>query len=202
MLPLEGLEGKTAEVQYPCPACAIHPGRNSAMTAQIEPLSDTSSIEGLVALLRDAVSNGASIGFLDDLTWDEAAEYWRKVIADMEAGSRLIWVARVATSGPIVGSVQLGLERRRNGRHRAEVQKLMVLKAHRRQGIAARLMREVERTAAEKQISLLFLDTSEGSGGARKFYEATGYTYAGGIPGYALDPNGLPAKNAIFYKQL
>jgi acetyltransferase len=172
------------------------------LTAQIEPLSDTSSIEGLVALLRDAVSNGASIGFLDDLTWDEAAEYWRKVIADMEAGSRLIWVARLATAGQIVGSVQLGLERRRNGRHRAEVQKLMVLKSHRRQGIAARLMREVERTATEKQISLLFLDTSEGSGGARNFYEAVGYSYVGGIPGYALDPDGSPAKNAIFYKQL
>jgi len=30
-----------------------------------------------------------------------------------------------------------------------------------------------------------------------------GYAYAGGIPGYALDPGGgVPVKNAIYYKNL
>ena len=51
-------------------------------------------------------------------------------------------------------------------------------------------------------VRLLFLDTSEGPGGARDFYESLGYTYAGGIPDYALDPDGRPAKNAIFYKRI
>ena len=35
-----------------------------------------------------------------------------------------------------------------------------------------------------------------------KFYEALGYAYVGGIPGFALDPGGSPAKNAIYYKTL
>jgi acetyltransferase len=172
-------------------------------SVQIEPLRlESPNVDGLAVLLRDAVANGASIGFLDDLTHVEAADYWNKVIADFAAGSRMIWVAKDPADGSIVGSVQLGFERRRNGRHRAEVQKLLVLKAWRRQRIAARLMQIVESTALERQISLLFLDTSEGPGGARVFYEALGYSYAGGIPGYALDPDGLPAKNAIFYKIL
>jgi acetyltransferase len=78
----------------------------------------------------------------------------------------------------------------------------MVLPTHRRRGIAARLMGELERLARERSIRLLFLDTSEGPGGARSFYETLGYTYAGGIPDYALDPDGRPAKNAIFFKTL
>lgn len=51
-------------------------------------------------------------------------------------------------------------------------------------------------------MSLLFLDTSEGPGGARAFYESLCYTYVGGIPGYATDPDGTFAKNAIYYKTL
>jgi len=34
------------------------------------------------------------------------------------------------------------------------------------------------------------------------FYESLGYIYAGGIPDYALDPDGRPMKNAIYYKVL
>lgn len=159
-------------------------------------------IDGLAALLQDAVAGGASIGFLHDLTKNEAVDYWRKVIADVGAGTRLLWVARDPTDRSIIGSVQMGLESRRNGRHRAEVQKLMVLRAWRRQGIARELLQTLEQTAQRRQIALLFLDTSDGAGGARDFYEAMDYHYVGGIPDYALDPDGAPAKNAIYCKQL
>ena len=63
-------------------------------------------------------------------------------------------------------------------------------------------MTELERYARERAIRLLFLDTAEGAGGASHFYETLGYTYAGGIPDYALDPDGRPMKNAIYYKLL
>ena len=78
----------------------------------------------------------------------------------------------------------------------------MVLPSHRRRGIAARIIRELERLACDRSIRLLFLDTSEGPGGACDFYETLGYTYAGGIPDWALDPDGRPAKNAIYFKML
>ena len=37
---------------------------------------------------------------------------------------------------------------------------------------------------------------------ARALYESLGDTYAGGIPDYALDPDGCPEKNVIYYKKL
>ncbi len=170
---------------------------------QIEPLLlEHPDIDGLVALLRDAVAHGASVGFIHGLTSTDAREYWTKVLADFAAGSRMIWIAKDSADGSVVGSVQLVFENRRNGRHRAEVQKLLVLKSCRRHRIGARLMEILENAALQRQISLLFLDTSEGHGGARDFYDALGYSYAGGIPGYAIDPDGKPSKNAIFYKNL
>ena len=56
-------------------------------------------------------------------------------------------------------------------------------------GLARRLF------ARARQVRLLFLDTSDGHGGARAFYDAIGYSYVGGIPGYALDPDGATAGN-------
>ena len=47
---------------------------------------------GFVELLRDAVANGASVGFLEPLPIDEAARYWDTVFAEVEAGSRLLFV--------------------------------------------------------------------------------------------------------------
>jgi ribosomal protein S18 acetylase RimI-like enzyme len=105
-------------------------------------------------------------------------------------------------SGRLVGGAQLVLEQRANGRHRAEVQKVMVLAARRGCGIGAALMTRVEAEAQAHDRTLLFLDTSVGEVGATKFYERLGYTFAGGIPDFAANPDGSLAANAIFYKQL
>jgi GNAT superfamily N-acetyltransferase len=104
--------------------------------------------------------------------------------------------------GRIVGSAQLGLELRANGRHRAEVQKVMVRHAARGRGIGAALMRRIEDEARTRGRTLLFLDTSVGRSGAVEFYTRLGYTPCGGIPDYARDPDGPLAANAIFYKRL
>jgi acetyltransferase len=156
---------------------------------------------GFAALLRDAVEDGASIGFTLPLSESEVSEYWRKVAADVAAGHKLV-LAAIDPEGQVAGSVQLALESRANGRHRAEVQKLMVLASRRGAGLGAELMRRVEKEAAVRRRSLLFLDTSEGEAGARRFYEKLGYTYAGSIPDYAADPDGRLSANAIFYKRL
>ena len=63
-------------------------------------------------------------------------------------------------------------------------------------------MEEAEAASRRRGIRILYLDTSEGPGGAGHFYEALGYSYVGGIPDYALDPDGTPVKNAIYYKPL
>jgi acetyltransferase len=156
--------------------------------------------DDLIDLLRACVDGGASVGFLAPLPVSDANEYWASLTSQLQAGSRALVVARDRTAGTIVASGQLAFETKPNGRHRAEVNKVMVLPSYRRRGIAAQIMRELERIATARGTQLLFLDTSEGAGGAQAFYETLGYTYAGGIPNYALDPDGRPAKNAIYYK--
>ncbi len=156
---------------------------------------------GFAALLRDAVEHGASIGFVLPLPEAEVSAYWQKVAAEAGAGARLV-VAAWAEDGRLAGSVQVALESRANGRHRAEVQKLMVLASDRGRGIGSELMRRAEKEAAARGRRLLFLDTSEGEAGARRFYKRLGYVYVGGIPEYAADPDGTYSANAIFYKRL
>ncbi len=166
-----------------------------------DPVGDA-DLSALCALLGECVRLGASIGFVEPLPGEEVRAYWRKVLAEASAGNRLVLAARAAPGGPLVGSAQVAFESRANGRHRAEVQKVMVLGSHRRSGVASALMAAAESAALARGVRLLHLDTSEGKGGARAFYEALGYTYVGGIPGYALDPDGTPKPNAILYKEL
>jgi ribosomal protein S18 acetylase RimI-like enzyme len=173
-----------------------------AMTIErLTELSGERDLADLTALLRACVGAGASIGFLAPLALEEAQVYWSKVAADLRGDGRMVLVAR-EPNGSIVGSAQLALESRANGRHRAEVQKVMVLPTHRRQGIARRLMEEIEVRARADRRTLLFLDTSDSHAGAREFYDALGYAYVGGIPGYALNTQGVPESNAIYYKTL
>jgi acetyltransferase len=170
----------------------------------IEPLAlpvASNDRAALVSLLTACVHGGASIGFLAPLAPEEAGAYWTKILAELGGGGRVLLVAR-DEAGAIVGAAQLACESRANGRHRGEVQKVMVLPSHRRRGIAAHLMGALEAEARRRGLGLLFLDTSDSHAGARAFYEALRYVYVGGIPGYALDPHGTPEPNAIFYKTL
>lgn len=158
-------------------------------------------LDELAALLRDAVGHGASMGFMLPLPETEARDYWRSVAAQIASGGKVV-LAALDESGRVVGSAQLGLELRANGRHRAEVQKVMVLHAARGRGIGGALMQRLEDEARAHGRTLLFLDTSVGRSGAVEFYVRLGYTPCGGIPDYARDPDGPFAANAIFYKRL
>src|SRR5713226_8048392 len=107
-------------------------------------------------LLEDSVESGASIGFLAPLPAHDGHEFWRAVRSELADG-RVLLGAYV--DGKLVGSVQLAPVAKPNGRHRAEVQKLLVLQAFRGRGIAKALMAAVERKAAELGRWLLVLDT-------------------------------------------
>src|SRR5579872_3173165 len=85
------------------------------------------NINQLAELLMDAVESGASIGFLPPLKHAEAVAYWKDVMSAMAGGRRVLLVALDADR--IQGSVQLDLELRADGNHRAEAMKLFV---HRR----------------------------------------------------------------------
>lgn len=105
-----------------------------------------SDIEQLVDLLIDAVESGASIGFMPPILRAEAFSYWRDVLGAMRSGRRVLLVAM---DGEVIqGSVQLDLEQRANGNHRAEAIKLCVHRRARRRGLATSLMLEVDRLHA------------------------------------------------------
>ena len=167
----------------------------------ISPAALASRAAELAGLLRDAVEHGASIGFTLPLAETELTDYWRKIGAEVAASGKIL-LAALDENGRVTGSAQLALESRANGRHRAEVQKVMVWAAQRGRGIGAALMARVESEARARGRRLLFLDTSAGESGAVQFYARLGYALAGSIPDYASDPDGRLVPNAIFYKQL
>jgi acetyltransferase len=153
----------------------------------------------LADLLLDAVAHGASLGFLSSLDADEARRYWDGVRAAVGDGARVLLAA--THEGALLGSVQLELCQKANGRNRAEVQKMMVHSGVRRRGIGGVLMRAAEAEARALRRGLLFLDTEAGSG-AEQLYHGLGYTRVGEVPDYACTPGGALHPTAIYYKTL
>lgn len=153
----------------------------------------------LIALLQDAVNQGASVGFFAPLADAPARAYWQDVAMQVAADKKMIWLAE--DSSALLGAVQLEPCKRENGLQRAEVQKLFVLNRARQRGIAASLMKTLEQTAFGNRIRTLHLDTEEGSP-AEAFYQRLGYHRIGAIPDYAHASTGQPCATAIYYKQL
>jgi acetyltransferase len=156
-------------------------------------------LPSLIATLRSTVDAGASIGFHPPLGEAEAERYWRVVLAGVERGERILIGAFLG--GVLVGTVQLAREPRPNGRHRAEVQKLMVISEHRRSGIGSSLMAAAERAALEAGHTLLLLDTREGDS-ADHLYRRLGWSELGRVPGYTRDATGAPEGTVFFFRNL
>jgi ribosomal protein S18 acetylase RimI-like enzyme len=154
----------------------------------------------LVALLQDVVEGGASVGFLPPLGAEDAGAYWESVAAAITGGGRRLWIARDSRGG-IIGTVQLDLERRANGDHRAEVTRLMVLTAARRRGAGRMLMEAAESEARKLGRTTLVLDTRQGDP-SEALYRGMGWQPAGVIPRYARSADGTLHATALYYKLL
>lgn len=152
-----------------------------------------------VALLLDAVDSGASVGFVPPLETAAARTYWNGVRTALGGGNRIL-LAAVERDG-VLGSVQLDLAAQPNGRHRAEVMKLMVHRAARRRGIGRALMAALEDAARRAGRSLLVLDTRVGDS-AEQLYLGLGYVRAGVIPRYALSATGTLDATVYMYREL
>lgn len=158
-----------------------------------------SAIGQLSELLIDAVQSGASVGFLPPLSRGEAESYWRSVIAAVREGTRVLLVAM--DNEVLQGAVQIQLETRANGNHRAEAMKLFVHRRARRRGLARALMAAVESSARKLGRTLLLMDTRK-SGEAHALCEALGYSNFGEVPRYARSADGQLHTTVFFYKQL
>jgi acetyltransferase len=153
----------------------------------------------LAALLQDVVNGGAAVGFLPPLPLPEAAAYWREVVSAVDGAGRVLLIAIQA--GALVGTVQLDPASRPNGLHRAEVTKVLVHSAHRRQGVGRALMLAVEAEAARAGRTTLVLDTRLGDTG-EVLYTSLGYQRAGIIPEYARSADGTLHATVVMYKLL
>jgi GNAT superfamily N-acetyltransferase len=156
-------------------------------------------LEELAHVLMDCVEGGASVSFMNPLTYERAAAFWRRVAADVEAGRRVLLIAE--DDQGICGTVQLLLDLPENQPHRAELVKMLVHRRARRLGLGAALMRAAESTARECGRTLLVLDTVTGDDGER-LYARLGWVRVGEIPRYALMPNGVPCSTTVFYRDL
>ncbi len=167
--------------------------------AELSPEQAEEGVEQLAELLIDAVASGGSVGFMPPLAQGEALQYWDGVIAAMREGSRVLLAA--VDNERIEGAIQLGLEMRANGSHRAELMKLFVHRRARRRGLARMLMREAEALGKRLGRTLFVMDTRKG-GEAEKLCESLGYVRCGEIPNYARSGNGELHTTVFFYRQV
>ena len=166
----------------------------------IESASYEDALDGLAALLVDAVEGGASVNFLTGVTREEAAAWWAARTEAVRAGTITVFVAR-DDDGRIIGSTLIERSRNPNSPHRAEIGKVIVHRSARRQGIASALMRAAEDRARFEGRWMLVLDTVTGSPAAA-LYESLGWQTVGTIPAYALDVSGAPEAATYYYKDL
>ncbi|OWQ86801.1 hypothetical protein CDN99_18965 [Roseateles aquatilis] len=160
--------------------------------------ADRDWMPALGELFFDTIDGGGSLGFLEDVDEAQMREYWEGVFDQLGPRQRL-WIAREGDR--VLGTVQLSICGKPNGRHRAEVQKLMVHRDARRRGVAVRLMAALEQAARQERLTLLVLDT-EAQSGAEAFYQSLGWQRTGEIPCFATSPNGELRATALYWKRL
>jgi len=167
---------------------------------EIEQLSATQAqplLAALTEVLQGCVADGASVGFID--AGDRAAmeRFWQDKIFSLASGDNQLLAAW--QQGVIVATVMVGFSAMPNGRHRAEISKLLVHPDARRQGIARRLMQQAEQLAIEQGKTLLVLDTRSGDV-ATDLYLSMDWQIAGSIPLYAESTEGALDATTVMYK--
>jgi GNAT superfamily N-acetyltransferase len=155
-------------------------------------------VDGLAALLIDALDGGASVSFLPPLAHADAAAFWRRQWPPARGGA--IFAARDA-DGRLDGTVILAPAWAPNQPHRAEVAKLLVHRRARRRGVGRGLMRALEQHAADEGFSLLTLDTERGGPG-QPTYESLGWIQCGAIPDFAIYADGRTCDTILYYKKI
>lgn len=145
------------------------------------------------------MADGASVGFIDAEDDEVMTRFWQQRIASIASGDSEVLVAR--QHGRIVATVILSRSGMPNGRHRAEISKLLVHPQARRQGIARELMQRAERRARAQGKTLLVLDTRSGDV-ASDLYRSLGWQVAGSIPCYAESIAGVLDATTYMYKVL
>lgn len=154
----------------------------------------------LAELLIAVVHAGASVSFLSPLSPERAQAFWANVAAQQARGGAHLLVA--LTEGPssrVVGTTLVITELPENQPHRADLAKVLVHPAARRNGLGAALVAAAEAHAKALGKTLLVLDTVTSSP-AERLYQRMGWQRVGTIPLYALLPDGTPCDTTYYNK--
>ncbi len=173
----------------------------SAVVEALDADGFAGAIDRLSEILHGCVLEGASVGFILPFSLEEARVYWlTKVAPAQRNGSRIVLVARLGPA--IAGTAQLDRDAMPSKRHHAEVSKVLVHPAFRRNGLGRALMLDIERRAMSEERWLLTLDTAGEA--AEALYRSMGYSIAGEIPAYARDYRAPDKYDAtrLLYKDL
>ncbi|MEF3118968.1 GNAT family N-acetyltransferase [Streptomyces chrestomyceticus] len=176
-----------------------HPTLTPTPITRLSPETFDAGVPGLADLLTDTVAGGSSLGFVAPFGREEAAAWWRAQRPAVADGTLDIWVAESLAG--ITGTISLAHPQKANGRHRAEIVKLLVHRTARGQGLGRTLLTTAEQFAARSGFRLLLLDT-ETAGPADHLYRRTGWTPYGTVPSYAADPGGELRDCTFFYKEV
>lgn len=156
-------------------------------------------IPALSEVLIDCVKAGAPVGFMADIDAASADAFWAGLVDDV-GRERIVLLVAEDEQG-ICGTVYLGLVHDASHTHRANIRKLLVHPRVRKQGVAKGMLTTLEMAARAAGRSLLIGSAPAESAG-EKMYIALGWTEAGFVPGYTLNPDGSPADMAFYYKEL
>jgi GNAT superfamily N-acetyltransferase len=156
-------------------------------------------LDALASLLLDAHDSGMALGLAAPLSLDGARAAYADAAARLAPGERVLLAA--FADGRVVGAVQLDRAEAGNGRHRAEVRRLVVRADRRGAGVGRTLMEAIVDVARGLGLRLLWLSTHTDTD-ADRIYERLGWTRAGVIPDYAVLPNGELSGNSFYYLQL
>jgi GNAT superfamily N-acetyltransferase len=158
--------------------------------------ASSADVDGLVDVLLSVVAADASVGFMSTLSREEASSFWASHLA---SPSNVVLV--LEDDGDVLGTATLALSGMPNGRHRAEVAKVLVRTDAQGRGLGRVLLRSVEAAASLRGRRTLVLDTVSGSP-AQRLYESEGWQVVGEIPDYADLPDGTPSPTTYLYKRL
>ena len=156
-------------------------------------------LDDLAQLLLDAHASNMALGLAPELTRERAADAYRQTASRLEPGERILLGA--FDGNTVVGAVHLARAAAENGRHRAEIQRLVVGAGSRGRGAGRMLMEAAVGEARRLGLRLLWLMTHEGTA-ADRIYERLGWSRLGVVPGYSTRPDGSLTGNAYYYLEL
>jgi GNAT superfamily N-acetyltransferase len=137
----------------------------------------------LAQLLLDAHASNMALGLSPGLTHERAVAEWATLVERLD-----VLLAAVDDGGVVVGAGGL-MRGRGNGRHRGEIQRLVVRGDRRGSGIGTALLAALVARAEALGLSLLWLTTHADTPSAT-FYERLGWRRYAVVDGWAQRPDG------------